>query len=513
MSELAHLDWLSVLVFGPLVAGTLAILVPRHAAGIGLLGMMLGLAAAIGLTGVIIKQGPLTVQLGGWAPPLGIALHADGLSAFMILMTAGVGAAVGVFASGAWGLKASPTSVGIPTFFWPLWMVLLSGLNALYLSTDIFNLFVTLEIVGLTAVGLTALAGTRQALDAALRYLIIGLVGSLMILLGVDYLYAAYGRVDLGGIEAADASVAATLALLVMLSGLAIKAALFPLHFWMPDAHSSATAPASAILSGLVVKAALYMAIRLWLAFPPPTELLSILFGAMGAGAIIFGSVQALRTRRLKMLVAYSTVAQVGLITLVFAATGSVGAEVAWRGAVYLMLAHAIAKAAMFLAAGRMVEELGHDRIAGLRRLSPGAIPSAFAFGIAAISLVGLPPSAGFVGKWLLLDGMITGEAWLWAALVILSTILSAGYLMRVVGRFLRHDTSNLQQAEPQAAESQTFVPWRLGDGVAVGMALVALLLGLGSAWPLSLIEIGAPLPAMATAELTISPLTDGADL
>ncbi|WP_052249755.1 proton-conducting transporter membrane subunit [Tateyamaria sp. ANG-S1] len=504
------LDPKSVLLLGPLLAGTLSVLFQRAAAVIGLVGMGVGLFGAVGLAVTLMEHGPMATQLAGWAPPLGIQLYADGLAVFMILMTAWIGAAVGLFTVGSWGITTSDQDTGAHvrarTYFWPLWMLLLAGLNALYLATDIFNLFVTLEIVGLTAVGLTALAGTRQSLQAALRYLIIGLVGSLMILLGVDYLYTAYGRVDLGSIQSADTSITATLALLIMLAGLAIKAAIFPLHFWMPDAHSSATVPASAILSALVVKAALYMAMRLWLAFAPPTDFLPILFGVMGAGAIFFGSFQALRTRRLKMLVAYSTVAQVGLVTLVFAATGTIEAASVWRGAVFLMLAHAIAKAAMFLAAGRLIEEMGHDRISSLRRLPAGGKPAAFAFVIAAISLVGLPPSGGFVGKWLLLDGMIAGEIWIWVSVVLISTVLSASYMLRVIGRLLRRSVLPSERQDGSAN-------WRLGDGVALGLALVALVLGFGSYLPLNLIEIGAPFPTFTAAEPAVTYGADGADL
>ncbi|WP_189799542.1 complex I subunit 5 family protein [Tateyamaria sp. syn59] len=508
-SEFLGLDPKTVLLMGPLLAGTLCLLVPRISALVGLLGTITSVGGAVGLLAAVANDGPITTQLAGWTPPLGIALYADGLSVFMIAMTALIGAAVGLFSVGAWGMFATAndtaTRLSGRTYFWPLWMMLLAGLNALYLTTDIFNLFVTLEIIGLTAVALTALAGSRTSLHAALRYLIMGLVGSLLILLGVDYLYSAFGRVDMSGLHVGEAPVPATIALLIVLAGLAIKAAVFPLHFWMPDAHSSATAPASAILSALVVKAALYMAMRLWLILAPDTQALPVLFGMMGAGAILFGSFQAFRTRRLKMLVAYSTVAQVGLITLVFATTGTIDAETAWRGAVYLMLAHAIAKAAMFLAAGRLIDELGHDRIAGLRRLPNSAKPAAFAFGIAAVSLIGLPPSAGFVGKWLLLEGMITGQIWVLVAVVMLSTVLSTAYMMRVVGRFLRREATPTDQSDASGY-------WRLGDGVAIGLALGALFLGLGSAQPLALIEIGMPMPAAALTETAVPELTDGAD-
>ena len=149
-------------------------------------------------------------------------------------------------------------------------------MNALFLSADLFNLYVTFEILGLAAVGLTALSGTRTALRAAFDYLSAGLAGSLLLLLGVALAYAAVGRVDLDIVPALAASAEGRIALGLIFAGLAVKAALFPLHFWMPPAHSSAAPAASALLSALVVKAAIYVALRLSIEGGAAAELLRV---------------------------------------------------------------------------------------------------------------------------------------------------------------------------------------------------------------------------------------------
>jgi formate hydrogenlyase subunit 3/multisubunit Na+/H+ antiporter MnhD subunit len=466
------------LILAPLLAAALGVALPRSAPTIGIACGLVVLGASLGLASAVLGNGAVALKLGAWAPPLGIALQADGFTVVMLVMTGAVGSAISLTVVGA-----DPARPGAP--FWPLWMLLLAGMNGVYLSGDAFNLYVALEIVGLAAVGLTVLSGKAAALRAGLGYLFAGLLGSLLFLLGMDFLYAGYGRVDLAGIAAAARSDAPTAAALVLMTaGLLLKTALFPLHFWLPAAHSNALPAASALLSGLVVKASLYLVLRLWLDVFAPGAALATLVGLLGVGAMLWGSIQALRADRLKLLVAYSTVAQIGLMVVAFGLTGTMGFETAWRGAVMLMLAHAAAKAAMFLAVGRIAEEMGHDRIAGLDRAAvrPGMPQAAFA--LAAVSLIGLPPSGGFVGKWLLLEGTLASGGWFWTGAIVAGTALSIGYLVRVLARFLRFD---------RAAGPVAIVPaFSLADLVPLGLALCAVLLGLAAAAPLAVLG-GAP--------------------
>lgn len=476
MTDLAIADAPVLLVVAPLLAALAAFLSPRVAGTVGLAAGALTAGASLLMAARVLREGPLATSLGGWGAPLGIDLHADGLSALLIAMTCCVGFLVGLF------VAADPAR-GRDAAFWPFWLVLLAGLNAIYLSGDVFNIYVALEVIGLAAVGLTVASGRREAVQAGLTYLFAGLVGSLLFLLGVHFLYAGAGRVDLHGL-AADPGTAASLALALMLAGLALKTALFPLHFWLPAAHSSATPPASAILSALVLKASLYVALRLWFDVFAPSDALGTLMGALGACAVIYGSVKALGAGRLKLLVAYSTVAQIGMMSLVFALSGGAGAEQAFRGAVYLMLAHGVAKAAMFLAAGRIAAQAGHDRIADLGNADRGPTGAQVAFAIAAVSLIGLPPSAGFVGKWLLLEGALVAGDWPWAAVLLGGTGLSAAYLVRVIARFLR--------SEPGSAPAGH--GWSRADAVPLSLAVLSLGLGLGAAWPLDLLAADIPM-------------------
>lgn len=494
MSEaLAALGSPALLVLAPLVAALGGFAWPRAAAPLGLLGSGAAALMSLALAARLLAEGTVVVALGGWAPPLGVALRADGLSAAMVAMTALVGGLVGLSALAAYGAAPSaaepPARARLRAAFWPLWMLALAGLNALFLADDVFNLYVALELLGLAAVGLTALSGTREALRAAFTYLLASLLGGLLFLLGVDYLYAAHGRVDLGGLsQVAGPGPATAAASALMLGGLALKAALFPLHVWLPAAHANATAPASALLSALVVKGALYLALRLWLDLFGPAGAAGTLLGLLGAGAVLWGSVRALQAERLKLVVAYSTVAQVGLVALAFAVAGAPGAEAAWSGAVLLMIAHAAAKAAMFLAAGRLAEAAGGDALARIGRGgAPRAALPAAAFALAAVSLVGLPPSGGFAGKWLLLDGALRSGAWPWAAAILAGTGLSAAYLARPLARLLRAPRPAADAPPAPAAASA----W--ADAPALVLALAAALMGLLAPGPLALLAVGEP--------------------
>jgi formate hydrogenlyase subunit 3/multisubunit Na+/H+ antiporter MnhD subunit len=362
--------------------------------------------------------------------------------------------------------------------FWPLWCLLLAGLNTVFLGGDAFNLYVGLEVLGLSAVALVTVAGTVAATRAALRYLLVSLVGSLCYLMGVALLYRSHGTLDLAALAGlAGGAPLDAAALALMSAGLLLKTALFPLHGWLPEAHGAAPSPVSAVLSGLVLKATYVLLLRLWFGvLPAAAGALAVATLAMlGAGAVLWGSAMALRAPRLKPLVAYSTVAQVGYLFLLFPllahpATRAAGIE----AAVLFVLAHACAKAAMFLAAGNVLSAAGHDRLADLHVGTMGSAATRFALGIAGISLVGLPPTGGFAAKWLLLDGALRLGQWMLVAVTLAGTLLAAGYVFRVLARCFAHGGAAVtEDARGTEGLVRGWIP--------LGLALVALALGIAA--------------------------------
>lgn len=468
------IPWAIVLIVVPLAAGMAAFLWPRAAQALGLVCSLAVALAVAGLGMQLLDAGVFRHAIGGWQAPLGIDLYADGLSLILLAATATVGLGISVYAAAYFTGAAAHR-------FWPLWLLLLAALNALFLSADIFNLYVTLELVGLAAVALTALTGGRQALAGAMRYLLATLTGSLAYLLGVALLYHAYGSVDIAILAGRITATPATWAALGLMSaGLLLKTALFPLHFWLPPAHASAPAPVSAVLSALVVKAAFYILLRVWLTlFAPFADAAAgLLFGLLGAAAVLWGSLQALRQTRLKLLVAYSTVAQIGYLFIAF----PLATLTAWHAAVTLALAHALAKAAMFLAAGNLLQFGGHDRIADLDRVVQRLPITAFAFALAGVSIIGLPPSGGFIGKWLLLQAALEQGRWDLVLVMLLGGLLAAAYVFKVLGH-----------AFTQAGETHAprRVPARM-EWAAFALACGAILLGFLAEPLLMLLGIGA---------------------
>lgn len=474
MQTLQSMPWGIILIVLPLIGAMLCFLWPRQAKILGLLTSSGLLLSIVGLTYQLLTLGAQRYAIGGWQAPLGIDLYADGLSLLMLAITAFVGLAVSLYSSAYFDRKKSVS-------FWPLWMFLWAALNALFLSGDIFNLYVTLELLGLSAVALVALAGGASALGGAMRYLLISLLGSLSFLLGVALLYHSFGTVDIALLaERMEPSPAVWAAMGLMIAGLLIKTALFPLHFWLPPAHSSAPAPVSALLSALVVKASFYILLRLWLeVFPQNNQALAQFLGVLGATAILWGGIQALRQTRLKLQIAYSTVAQIGYLFLAFPLASIFG----WKAALYMLLSHAVAKTAMFMAAGNILFYGGHDRITDLDRVAQRLPISLAAFGLAGVSLMGLPPSGGFIGKWLLLEASILSGQWWWGISLIIGGLLTGAYVFKVIGYgFTQADLPH----EPR------MVPKRM-EWTAMLVALTAILLGFVAPWVLAAMEIGSP--------------------
>ncbi|MGE5306866.1 MAG: complex I subunit 5 family protein [Alphaproteobacteria bacterium] len=484
-------DAMALAILAPLFAAALSFAWPRAGRWFAIAAAGAVALGAMTLARQVMSAGVQRHRVGDWAAPLGIELRADGLATLMLIIAAVIGTAITIYAPhyfscASYGHKSE--SAHQERYFWPLWLFLWTALNALFLSADIFNLYVTLELLGFAAVMLVALAGQASAFTAAMRYLFVSLTGSLFYLLGVGLIYGAYATVDLSLLSGLIKPTSVTwTALALMTVGLLMKTALFPMHFWLPPAHANAPAPVSALLSALVVKGGFCILLRLWFeaygatATPGAAQLL----GAFGAAAVFWGSLQALLQARLKMLVAYSTVCQLGYLFLIYPlAWQQQEGFTAWSGGLIFLTAHACGKTAMFLTAGNIMMAAGHDRIRDLDGITHVLPVSVFAFALAGISLAAIPPSSGFMGKWLLLNAALSHGQWLWAVVMVLGGLLAAAYVMRVLSHAFTRDK------EPPALQPISPVM----EWTAFTLALLAVLLGFASSWPAELLRAGAPL-------------------
>jgi multicomponent Na+:H+ antiporter subunit D len=445
-----------------------------------------GCAAALATAGAtlllvrrVVEHGPGAYALGGWSPPLGIVLEADGLATLMLALTGMVATMVSLYAPGYFA-GSRDGDIG-PRVFWPLWLLLWGGLNGVFLSRDVFTLYLLLEFTLLASVALAALGGSKAGHVSALRYLLAATTAALFYLVGVGLLYAEAGTLDLAWLRDAPLSgPLPVIALGLMVGALCVKCALFPVHFWLPAAHSTAPAPVSAVLSALVVKTGFYVIVRLWVeAMPAVAPLAAHAAAALGATAVLWGSWRALRQDRLKMLVAYSTVAQVGYLFLLMPLAAVARAEVV-AAVTYQMVSHGLSKAAMFLGAGALLKAAHSDLLARTRGTGRHAPLAVAALVVSGAALAGVVPGAGAKGTMLSIT--LAHGQWWWAAVIVAGMILAAGYTVVAVRPALSGGSGSSGRVDPAPRSMEV---------TALALALAAVALSFTSDAVLALLAMG----------------------
>jgi multicomponent Na+:H+ antiporter subunit D len=425
----AHLPVLPVVVplAGALLQPILALAGRRLAWPLAVLASAAATAAAVAGLGAVLARGAWRYAVGGWPPPWGIEVVLDPLSGFMAVTVAGV-ATLALLAGRAGARAAFPATE--PTYY-ALALLLVTGLLGMIVSGDVFNVFVFLEVASIASYALVAGAG-GAALAAAFRYVVLGTVGASFYLLGVGFLYAATGTLNMADLGerlrplGPSPLVGGGLAFVGI--GLAVKMGLFPFHGWLPDAYMRAPAPAAALLAGVATKAPVYVMARFLLHVVRPE---AVAFGALlawaGGAAILAGGVLALRQADARRLLAYSSVSQVGYMALGIGLAN----RPALAGAYLHVLNHALMKAALFVALAAAALQGRSMRLPtpGLGRRMPVTAACAV---VAALSMVGIPPAGGFFSKWYLLEGALAAREPLLAATVLAGGLLAAGYMYRL---------------------------------------------------------------------------------
>jgi multicomponent Na+:H+ antiporter subunit D len=389
--------------------------------------------AAVWAVQVTLTGEPLHTHLSGWRPPIGIELVVDRLSAFMALILAGVALVV---VSGSVGAVREQLA-GRETLFYSCLLLVVAGLMGIVVTADLFNVFVHLEVASIAAYALVA-AGGRGAPRAALAYLVIGSAGASLYLLGVGFIYAGTGTLNMADAAVLVRSAEPRLVLvgtLLIIAGLGVKMALFPLHTWMPAAYQLAPVAASSFMAPLFTKISAYALIRVlfWVHGEEVLRLgaaLEVLAWA-GAAAIVAGGTLAFVQTDLRRLLVYSSIGQMGIVALGIGLAN----QASMTGAVLHIANDALMKGALFLAAGVALLRFGVSEVGDLNRLRGRAPWTSAAVAVAGLSLVGVPPLAGFFGKWYVLSGTIQEGRWLFTAAMVIGSLASVGYVFRILER------------------------------------------------------------------------------
>lgn len=397
---------------------------------------LLSLLLAVVAVHAVLTEGTIRYALAGWLPPIGIEYVLDPLAAFMVAVVLLI--ALLVLIHSAQNVEAELP--GRSVAFYSVSLLLLAGFCGIILTGDLFNLYVFLEISSLAGYALIAV-GEKGSPVAAFRYLLIGTVGASFFLLGLAFIYISTGSLNIKDLAALlaglDLNPAIIVGLTLMTIGMLIKMAMFPLHGWQPDAYTLAPTTTTALLAPIGTKVAAYVVIRiLFFVFEPSmtrdelpvTDVLTWL----SLAAILFGSVMAMAQKELKRMLAYSSVAQIGYIGLGIGLAN----PLAFAGAVLHILNHAFMKGGLFLVVGNIRLQAGHSFIPQFNNSLQQAMPwTMAAFCVFSLSMVGIPPLAGFFSKWYLVLGGLENGDWVAVAVILASSLLNAVYFFRVIER------------------------------------------------------------------------------
>jgi len=430
-----------LVVIAPLFVAFLLTTFARRIRLVEVLVVFIGILVLVGAgflaAGVSINKSAIMYQVGGWPAPWGIELKAGSVGAFFLLVASFVSVPVSLFAVN--NLSDEVGGKERTARFFVLYLLLCGAIYGMAVTNDLFNVFVLVEVATLSCCGLVSSRNRPQAAEAAFTYLIMATLGSTLILGGIGFLYIITGHLNMGFVhnelnriwQSEPHVVWAAFSFLLV--GFGVKSALFPLHVWLPDAHSVAPPPASAILSGIAVKGYLICLLKILYNVFGCVLLqefaINTILVLAGSIAIIAGAILALMQAELKRRLAFSTVSQIGYIIMGIGIMNTKGLS----GALFYLAGHAVTKSVLFLAAGAMIAASGKKNIKELAGIGRKMPVTTAAFTIGSLGLTGIPLFSGFVGKWYLILGSLESGNIFPAVVIIAGSILCAAYLFPIV--------------------------------------------------------------------------------
>jgi multicomponent Na+:H+ antiporter subunit D len=398
------------------------------------------LASCMTLLQVVNSNSPIHYHLGGWQPPFGIELVIDHLSGMVLVLISTIALLTAVYSLHPVRKNFS----GRVHHYYTLFCLLVSGLLGMTATGDVFNLYVLMEISALASYALLTsgeLASSRGlAYFATFKYLIMGTIGASFYLLGIGYLYIKTGTLnmaDLSGLLNSDmllSSVTIKIGFILMIIGVWIKMAFFPLHGWLPNAYTYTSKTSSCLIAPLMTKVSVYIMIRLMFSIFSVQYVFHTLQYRqvvvwMACTAIIFGSISALSQRNLKRMLCYIVVAEIGyMVGGVWLAN-----ESGLTGAVYHIFADGMMTLCLFMAVGAVIFKTGRVSIYAMTNIFRKMPVTAVVFLVGGFSIIGIPPTCGFFSKWYLITGAIEGGQWLFVASLLFSSLVNCIIFFRII--------------------------------------------------------------------------------
>jgi multicomponent Na+:H+ antiporter subunit D len=394
---------------------------------LSLTGAVAYLVSAVLLVNEVGSSGAMSVALGDWPLPYAIEFLADGLSAIMVLIAAVLGLGVLVYQISI----AEPANQS--AVLHPLIHGMLAAVSGALLTADLFNLYVWFELMLITMLGLLVAEGGRRNLEAALKYFALNMLGTLLFLFAVAMLFGATGQLNYAGLTEAmqhpEAGAAVPIFIAILISAFLLKAAAFPLFFWLPASYHSLPAPLLALIGGLITKVGIYVLLRLMgdVFIGVPMVFYEVL-GWIAVATMVSGVLGAAYHWDLRRILAFHIVSQIGYLLLAVAlATPAGGAA-----GLFFMIHNILAKASLFLIAGIMWKTAGHYDLRRIGGLYPSQPLLAVLFLIAGFSLVGIPPTSGFWGKFLLVQESFVQGRYVWGGFALAVGVLTLYSMVKI---------------------------------------------------------------------------------
>ena len=369
----------------------------------------------------------IIVKIGGFLPPFGINLFVGPVGILFSTLIALAGLLVSIYA-------LSYIKEGSKEKYHILYLLLLTGATGVVLTGDMFNLFVFFEILCISSYALVSYLGNKAGIESSIKYLIQGSVGSSLLLLGIGLLYGQFGTLNMADIAnqiQSASSPSVFVPMVLMITGLGVEAAIFPLNAWLPDAHSSAPSSISAILSGIAIEVGLYAVIRIiFTIFNASSFLMFFIF--LGVLTLLIGEMSAFSQKNIKRMLAYSSIGQIGLIMFAVSLNTQYGVS----AGLFQMISHTLGKGLLFLAAGYMIYRSGSMDISSFEGIGKKMPYTSLAFTIGTFSIIGLPPFIGFASKFMVIKAALAKEGIIFTVLIglaLIGTIIESAYFFRVV--------------------------------------------------------------------------------